>query len=99
MSTQNPQKIDLETIVARTQEILFDKVGQEVVMINLQEGRYFIMDEIAAEIWARIETPVRVADLCATLTDKFEVAPETCQRDVLVFLERLGEKNLLGILS
>lgn len=97
MSTQNRPQIDLETVVARTQEILFDRVGQEVVMINLEEGRYFIMDEIAAEIWACLATPVRVGDVCAALTDKFEVTPETCQRDVLAFLERLGEKNLLQI--
>jgi len=97
MSIQNPLNIGLETIVTRTQEILFDRIGQEVVMINLEAGRYFAMDEIAAEIWERIETPARVANLCAALVDKYDVTQAICQQDAFVFLGRLAEKNLLSI--
>ncbi|MBU1660562.1 MAG: lasso peptide biosynthesis PqqD family chaperone [Chloroflexi bacterium] len=85
------------TIVSRTRDVLFADVGQEVVMLNLEKGRYHALDEIATEIWEMIAEPIRVADLIAALLTEFDVSPENCQRDVLTYLEQLQERDLLDI--
>lgn len=85
-----------ESTISRTQEILFAKVGDEVVMLNLEKGRYHALDEIAGEIWELIAEPIRVADLIAALLTEFDVSPEDCQRDVLSYLEQLQERELLN---
>lgn len=86
-----------DSTISRTHEILFDKVGDEIVMLNLDKGRYHALDEIGSEIWEMIAEPVLVADLISALLVKFEVSPEDCQRDVLAYLADLQERDLLVI--
>ncbi len=85
------------TIVSRTKDILFDSVGEEIVMMNLEQGMYYALDEIAGEIWKRIEEPISVADLCTALLKEFDVSPEDCERETLAYLQDLHERELLEI--
>ena len=93
MTTEKP--LTPSTTVSRTQEILFDKIGDEIVMLNMEKGRYHALDEIATEIWELIAEPIQVADLISALLTEFDVSLEDCQRDVLAYLEQLQERDLL----
>ena len=85
------------TTVSRTSDILFDNVGEEIVMMNMDKGMYYALDEIAGEIWKMIEEPISVADLCTALLKDFDVSPEDCERDTLAYLQDLQERELLEI--
>jgi hypothetical protein len=89
--------LTLDFLVARTQEILASEMGKETVMLDVQKGAYFGMDEIGSTIWGMIKTPVRIAELCAALQTRFSVDAEECQRDVLAFLEDLKKQGLLNV--
>lgn len=89
--------LTLTTIVSRTKDILFDSVGEEVVMMNMDKGMYYALDEIASEIWKLIAEPISIADLCTALLKEFDVSPEDCERDTLAYLEQLQERELLSI--
>ena len=88
-----------DSIVARTEDILFNKVGNEVVMLNMEKGHYHALDEIGGTIWEMIAEPIRVTDLCSSLMELFDVTAEDCQCDVLTYLKQLQERNLLQITS
>ncbi len=91
------KKLSPESTVSRTKDILFSSVGEEVVMMNMDKGMYYALDEIAGEIWERIETPIRVVDLCTALLEEFDVPPADCERDTLAYLQDLHERELLEI--
>ena len=38
-----------------------------------------------------------VAELVGHLTDEFEITPEVCQKEALVFLEQLRQDKLLHV--
>lgn len=85
--------------VVRKSSILGATVGPELVMLDPGQGLYFGMNEIAATIWEQIDEPIRVAELCSRLVDRYEVDSTTCERDVIEFLETLRERGLLEVRS
>ena len=54
------------------------------------------MVEITAEIWDCLSKAGYVRDILKHLIDEFEVEPEECQNDLLVFLEQLEDENLIS---
>lgn len=89
--------ICLGSVVVRSDKVLASPMGEEVVMIDLDSGCYFGLDEIGADIWGRLERATRVSDLCAALVRDYEVDPEVCARDVVSLLVQLDAKGLLEI--
>jgi hypothetical protein len=89
--------INLQSIVFQDPDMVSAPMEDELVMISLQRGMYFGLDNIASEIWQRIEKPTRVADLCAWLLEEFEVDPETCTRETLDLLNWLHGQELIKI--
>jgi hypothetical protein len=72
-------------------------MDEETVMFDIEGGKYFSMDPVGSEIWQRIESPIKVSELCAQLTQVFEVDQERCESDVIRFLEELLENKLIEI--
>lgn len=92
-------KINSNSIVVRTGDLVSAPMGEEVAMMDMVSGTYFVLDNVAATIWSAIETPIRVDTLCEQLRERFDDPQGRCELDVLSFLEKLAMKNLLHIQS
>ncbi|KAA6187400.1 PqqD family protein [Thiohalocapsa marina] len=88
--------ITLETRVARSDRIMSSPVDNALVMMDLEGGKYFSLDPIGAEIWARLAEPMRIGDLCEQLTSKYAVAPDICRHDVLKLLNKMAAEGLVS---
>lgn len=73
------------------------KIDNEVVMMSVDQGEYYGLDETGSRIWEMIEEPVSVNDLVRMLIDEFDVSFEECQKDTLDFLNDLNAKGLLFV--
>lgn len=91
--------IDLETLLVRSDAVVSAPMGEEVAMMDMDTGKYFVMADVAASIWDRLSEPVRPAALCDTLTNLYEVSPEQCRAEVLAFLETAHAKGLVRIVA
>lgn len=89
--------ITLQSVVYQDPEMVSAPMEDELVMISLQKGMYYGLDNIASEIWQRIEKPVPVAQLCTNLVEEFDVDLETCQRETLELLNWLYKQELIRI--
>ncbi len=74
-------------------------MGDDVAMMDMQSGKYFVLAEVAASIWERLAEPVRPAALCAALSEVYDVSPEQCRAEVLAFLESAHADGLVQIVS
>ena len=92
-------KITLETKVVRSNEPASAATGDSLVMFSMEKGSYYGLNDIAAAIWKRIESPVAVAALCADLEKDFDVPLDRCEADVLGFLQKLEAKGLVRIVT
>jgi hypothetical protein len=89
--------ITLDSVVSSRPDLVAAPMDDKLVMLDLAQGKYFGLDNIATVIWTAIAAPVRVADLCAELVERYDVAPETCQADTLEFLNWLREEGLVEV--
>lgn len=89
--------MNLNTRVKRTDKALSTPVADELVMFEPDAGKYYGLNEIATAIWEKLEKEMTVDELCEALTSEFDVSPEQCREDVVDFLKKLVEKELVKI--
>ena len=89
--------ISLDTIINKNLEIDDTDLDGEKVMMNLDKGEYFMMNEVGSRIWEIISEPINVKEIISTLRNEYEVDEETCKDTVIEFLGRLDNADLISI--
>ncbi|PIB92137.1 PqqD family peptide modification chaperone [Caulobacter sp. FWC2] len=79
----------------RHEEVFTSPLDDKLLMLSLEQGRYFSLSGVGPRIWELLATPISQAGLIARLGEEFEVAPEVCQAEVAAFLQALRDQNLL----
>ena len=90
-------KVSLECVVQRNAEMIFTDLDDTVVMMDSDKGVCYELDPVGARIWNLLETARSVKELCELLAGDYDVTPEACRRDVLEFLERMHELEIMGV--
>ena len=65
------------------------QVDGDLVMIDLESGRFFTLKDPALRIWNALDETDDLEAICATLTSEYAVAPSQCRRDVEAFARQL----------
>jgi len=91
--------ISLKSVVVQVVDLVSSSLDDETVMMSVNSGKYYGLDEIGSRIWELIEEPRSVSDLCDILFGEFEVDRKQCEKDVLDFLNELAKKNLLRVID
>ena len=71
--------------------------GEGGVLLHLDTGQYHGVNPIGLAIWELIEDGCTVADVVERLRDRVEDPPESLESDVLGFLTRVHERDLVVI--
>lgn len=71
--------INLNTIINKNLEIDDTDLDGEKVMMNLDKGEYFMMNEVGSRIWEIISEPINVRRIIDTLCSEYEVDEEICK--------------------
>jgi len=87
--------ITSDTVLVRNEALVAAPMGADVAMMDMDTGKYFVLHEVAAFIWERLATPATPADLCAVLTQRYNVTADRCRADVLSFVQKAHDKGLL----
>ncbi|MBA4763234.1 PqqD family protein [Sphingomonas sp.] len=87
--------VDLETVIVRSDTVLDASVGDESVLMSIETGQYYTMKVTSRAIWERLDTPVRVRDLCAALADAYQAPLETVETDTVAFLNYLEAHKMI----
>ena len=85
------------TTVVRAENLLATDLDDETILMSIEQGAYYGMEQTARRIWELIATPHTVADLCRQLAEEYQVEPEVCRKDLLPFLEELRSEGLIVV--
>ena len=85
------------SVIARSSELVSSDIDGEVVMMSIENGKYYGLDLVGSRIWEVLENPLPVSDLIDQLLVEFEVDRETCEKDVMYFLQKLDDDDMLEI--
>lgn len=95
--TEEEIELTADSVLERNNEIMTAEMGEELVMLHIDQGSYFGLDEIGRAIWARIEKPTSLGDLCAALQVEYDAEAGTVETDVKTFITRLTRNDLVTI--
>lgn len=91
------KSLSLASMISRGEQYLFAAIDNELVLMDAEQGKYYGLDAIGADIWQRLEGRVVVSDLCAALGKEYDADADTISRDVLALLERLAAEGLIEV--
>jgi hypothetical protein len=95
MTTTTP--ISLDTVVTQVAGLMSNKIDDEIVMMSVENEMYYGMDIVGSRVWELLAHPRSVANVCEVLMTEFDVDQETCHREVLAFVEKLYEYQVIQI--
>lgn len=84
------------TVVAAKDQVSSD-LGDEVAILDLRGGMYYGLESVGSRIWKLIEEPRTVRDIRDIVASEYEVELESCERDVITFLQRLTDEGLVEV--
>lgn len=81
-------------------ELIKREVAGETLLVPVGKTVYdsnglFILNELGAFLWERIESAQSEEDLLAAILAEYEVSEQTARRDLSAFLDNLRELNIL----
>ena len=84
-------------MIERKGDWLSARVGDEIMMMSPEHGKYIGVNEVGARIWELIEAPRDVATVCEELQREFEVSPEICKAEVDSFLAEMERHGAIVV--
>lgn len=86
-----------ETSIKKSPNAIESEIDGDVVLMNIDNNEYYSMDNIGSSIWKMLDEPIRIAEIIDQLLEKYDVSPETCEKDTMKFLNQLLEKQIIAI--
>ncbi|WP_440133544.1 PqqD family protein [Chitinophaga sancti] len=87
-----------DTIISRNEEkFMISTLGNEVVLMDIQQGHYININPVGSTIWNKLSAPVSVKNLITSLVEEFSVSPTQCENDTMQFLQKLEQHHMLKI--
>ena len=81
--------IPMNAIITKNSELLSSEIDNEIVMMNVETGKYYGMNSIGSEIWRLLDEPKELKDIHASLLSNFKVEKATCEIEVQSYLKHL----------
>jgi len=89
--------INEDAVVSQRADLVSTDLDGETVMMSIEQGKYYGLDEVGSRIWELIAEPKRVLDVVAILTQEYEVGQQECESDTMEFLNHLHSEGLVQI--
>ena len=91
--------LELQMRVRRIDDVLDTEIDDQTVMMDIERGSYFGLNQTGTTIWSLLAEPIAIGDLCDHLTPRFDVPREQCEQQVIAFLANLRDRGLVQIVT
>ena len=83
--------------ISRSPSVLVAEVDGEIVMMSIEQGRYFGLDDIGSDIWKRIDPPCSFAELIDRLAADYDADRAIIAADVCALLLRMAAHDVVRL--
>jgi DNA transposition AAA+ family ATPase len=83
----------------QNKKVIQSKIGDEVVMLDMDSGFYFGLNSVASIIWGKLEKEMSIDEIISDLLNDYNIDKLTCEEETKDFLEQLLEKNIIKEVS
>jgi hypothetical protein len=85
----------LRDTVRINDDVVFRELEGEAVLLNLETGVYFGLNEVGTRIWSLLQEGVSLTQVLDQIQDEYTVSAEVLQEDLLRLVEQMLEKGLV----
>lgn len=83
----------------KTPNNIDSEVHGETIMINVQLGKYFSLNESGTVLWKMLDQPIDEKSMINKLMDEYEIDSETCTKEVTTFINEMLNLKLIEVVS
>ena len=87
----------LESRYTIPKEVLFRDVDGEAVLLNMQTGKYFGLDDVGTRMWTLLAEHGGLEPTFRTLSDEYDVTGAQLRQDLLRLVDELVSHGLLQV--
>src|SRR5262245_7492334 len=91
-----PQVTDA-TLIFRSPAVLTAEVDGKVLMMSIERGCYFSLNDVGYDIWRRLDPPCSFAELIDRLAADYDAARATIVEDVQALLSRMVAEDIVRV--
>lgn len=73
----------------RNDDVIVTEMDGSLMMMSVEEGKYFELNPVSKRIWEILETPSTLSDIIDVLLNEYEVSIDQCESEVATHLELL----------
>jgi len=79
----------------RNNKTISGRLHDEMVMMDIDQGKYFSLNRSATAIWEFLEVPLTLEELCSKISEEYDVEKDQCKKDVETHLEEMVSLGLV----
>jgi len=87
--------VDVHTTLKKSEDVTFQTVAGEAVLIRLDTGTYFSLNQVATQFWEMLDGKRSIGEQASLLATTYEVDVETVTRDLLELARQLEDERLV----
>ena len=87
--------IEMDSRPKQREKVLAQRAADSLVLLNLEGGQYYSLDEVGARVWELCDGTRTVAELVSIIGREYDAPAETVRADVLELLTELADESLV----
>ena len=88
-------KIKQRRILINRDKVVAKKIAKQVILLNKPERCLYELNNIASFIWLKANGKVKVKDIIKEICQRYEVKPDTAEKDTVEFVNDCVKKGVL----
>ena len=88
-------KFSLQDTVRISEDVVFRELDGEAVLLNLDSGIYFGLNEVGTRIWTVLGQDGALQSVFDAMKQQYDVVPERLEKDLLELVEQMHSKGLV----
>jgi len=85
----------MDTKISASKQILSSDIGDEMVMMDINLGKYFSLKGPSGRVWELIGNGTTVQAIFDVLLEEYDVEAEQCQQELLALLKDLHDAEMI----
>jgi hypothetical protein len=85
------------TMVSRSPSVVTAEIDGEIMMMSIEHGRYWNLDDVGTDIWRRIDPPCSFDRLVDALVSEYDADRAVIAADVKALLQRMLAEDVVRL--
>lgn len=78
---------------------LYSEIGDEAVILDLNSGVYYGLNETGNQIWQWLQQPKSESEIVSLILEEYDVSPEQGASDVKALLQEMIKSGIIVIVK